>query len=47
MIDILVPFQLLFVLLLLIAAASDLRYLRIPNLIPALIILLFAIGWLA
>ncbi|MFZ5727306.1 MAG: A24 family peptidase [Pseudomonadota bacterium] len=47
MIDILVPFQLLFVLLLLIAAASDLRYLRIPNLIPALIILLFVIGWLA
>ena len=46
MIDIIALCQLLFVLLLLVAAASDLRYRRIPNLIPALIVLLFIVGWL-
>lgn len=47
MIDSLALFQPPFVLLLLAAAASDLRHLRIPNLIPALLVTLFIVAWFA
>lgn len=47
MIDIVPSFQSLFTVLLLAAAASDLRQLRIPNVIPALVVVLFVAGWLA
>lgn len=46
MINIVTVFQALFTLLLLAAAASDVRHLRIPNAIPALVVIVFIVGWL-
>ena len=47
MINIVTAFQLLFTLLLLAAAAADIRQRRIPNTIPLLIVILCIVGWLA
>lgn len=47
MINITNAFQSMFALLLIAAAISDLRHLRIPNLIPILICILFVLGWFA
>ena len=47
MINIITAFQLLLTLLLLAAAATDIRQRRIPNIIPLLIVIIFIVGWMA
>ncbi|HET6526111.1 A24 family peptidase [Sphingopyxis sp.] len=47
MINIITAFQLLLTLLLLAAAATDIRQRSIPNIIPLLIVIIFVVGWMA
>lgn len=47
MINIITAFQLLLTLLLLAAAATDIRQRRIPNIIPVLVVIIFIVGWMA